>query len=258
MAGATTGPSPTRPIRLNPAARIRVVPVGRSREPVVVVEEALLNPQAAIEQAARLNFKAADEGRGGYPGVRAKAPPALGQILVEGAMPTIERVFGLDRATLSRTDTSFSIVTAAPETLHPMQRIPHIDTRDPRRLAILLYLGRGAMGGTAFFRQDDTGLEQVVPEGFGTYEAARRSDLARLRPGGGYPGADMPGYSETAHFEARFNRLLIYRSCSIHSGIIPSDTPLSADPRVGRLTVNIFLDFARGQSPVPAAGGAAA
>jgi hypothetical protein len=54
----------------------------------------------------------------------------------------------------------------------------------------------------------------------------------------------MPGYTETAHFAARFNRLLVYRSCSLHSGIIPSDTRLSADPRVGRLTVNLFLDFA--------------
>lgn len=244
MGEATNGAPPPREAGLNPAARIRIVPVGRSREPVVVVEEALIDPEAAIERAARLTFEAADEGRGGYPGIRAKVPRARGELIADGAMPLIERVFGLARSSLSRLDSSFSIVTAAPEALHPMQRIPHIDTRDPRRIAILLYLGREAIGGTAFFRQDSTGLEQVGPESFEPYEAARRADLARLPPGGGYPGADMPGYSETAHFEARFNRMLVYRSCSIHSGTIPSDTPLSADPRVGRLTVNIFLDFA--------------
>ncbi|MET1112191.1 MAG: DUF6445 family protein [Allosphingosinicella sp.] len=242
MAEATTGPP--RQVGLNPAARIRIVPIGRSREPVIAVEEALLDPEAAIEQAVPLNFKAADEGRGGFPGVRAPAPRALAEILVEGAMPLIERVFGLKRAYLSGFEASFSIVTAPPAALHPMQRIPHIDTRDPRRIAILCYLGRGGLGGTAFFRQESTGLEQIGPDQFDSYHAARRADLARVPPGGGYPGAGTAGYSETAHFEARFNRLLIYRSCSLHSGIIPSDLNLSADPRFGRLTANLFVDFA--------------
>lgn len=246
MSEAMIGPSPLRQAGLNPAARVRILPIGRSREPVIVVEDALLDPDAAIEQAEQLSFEAADEGRGGFPGLRAKAPRALAETLVEGAMPLIERMFGLARASLSGFDARFSIVTTPPAALHPMQRIPHIDTRDPRRIAILFYLGRGGIGGTAFFRQDSTGLEQVGPDRFDSYHAVRRSDLARVPPGGGYPGADMPGYTETAHFEARFNRLLVYRSCSIHSGIIPSDTRLSPDPRLGRLTLNIFLDFAPG------------
>jgi len=245
MAEAMIGPPPRR-VGLNPAARIRIMPVGVSREPVVVVEDALLDPEAAIGQADGLTFEAADEGRGGYPGIRAKAPRALADCLVEGAMPLVESVFGLRPALLSGFDASFSIVTARPAALHPMQRIPHIDTRDPRRVAILCYLGGGAVGGTAFYRQDSTGLEQVGPDRFDVYYAARRADVARLPPDAGYPGADTPGYSETAHFEARFNRLLVYRSCSLHSGVIPSGAPLSPDPRLGRLTLNIFLDFAAG------------
>jgi hypothetical protein len=246
MAEATIGPSGSRQAGLNPAARVRIVPIGRSREPVIAVEEALLDPDAAARPAADLAFEAADEGRGGFPGVRAKAPRALAELLLEGALPLVDQVFGLKRSSLAGFDASFSMVTVPPEALHPMQRIPHIDTRDPRRIAVLCYLGRGAIGGTAFFRQDSTGLEQVGPDRFDAYYAARRADLARLPPGGGYPGAGMPGYTETAHFEARFNRLLVYRSCSIHSGTIPPGAGLSADPRAGRLTVNIFLDFAAG------------
>lgn len=244
MAEAFTEPPHGRRFGLDPAARVKIMRVGRSREPVIVVDDALLDPEAAIDQAALLRFAAADEGRGGFPGVRAKAPRPFAATLVSGAMPLIEQVFGLKRTSLSGFDASFSIVTAAPAELHPMQRIPHIDTRDPRRLAILYYLGRGSMGGTAFFRQDATGLEQVGPDRFDAYYSARRADIARLPPGGGYPAADMPGYTETAHFEARFNRLLVYRSCSLHSGVVPSDPPLNADPRLGRLTANIFVDFA--------------
>lgn len=230
-------------IGLNPAARVRIMPVGQSREPVIVVEDALLRPEAAIEQAAELSFEAADEGRGGFPGIRAKAPRTITETLVQGAAPLIGKVFGLGKAWLSAADSSFSLVTVPPGALHPMQRIPHIDTRHPRRIAMLYYLGRTNLGGTAFFRQDSTGFEQVGPDRFDAYNAARRDDLERLPPGGGYPGPGTPGYSETAHFEARFNRLLVYRSCSLHSGVIPSDARLSADPRLGRLTVNIFLDF---------------
>lgn len=243
MAEQSTGSPGSRGFGLDPAARVKVLPVGRSREPVIVVDDALLDPEAAIDQAARLRFAAADEGRGGFPGVRAEAPRAFAATLVGGAMPLIEQVFGLKRTSLSGFDSSFSMVTVPPAALHPLQRIPHFDTRDPRRLAILYYLGRGRMGGTAFFRQDSTGLEQVGPDSFDAYYAARRADLARLPAEGGYPGAETPGYTETAHFEARFNRLLVYRSCSLHSGVIPSDSPLSADPRLGRLTVNIFADF---------------
>jgi Family of unknown function (DUF6445) len=244
VAEASSKPSAGRPASLNPAARVRIMPVGRSREPVVVVDDALLDPEAAIDEAAALRFAAADEGRGGFPGIRARAPKPFAESLVRGAMPLIERVFGLKAKLLSGFDASFSIVTTPPAALHPLQRIPHIDTRDPRRLAILYYLGRGSMGGTAFFRQDSTGLEQVGPDSFDAYYAARRAGLALLPAESGYPEAGTPGYTETAHFGAQFNRLLVYRSCSLHSGVVPSSSSLSADPRLGRLTANIFVDFA--------------
>jgi hypothetical protein len=35
--------------------------------------------------------------------------------------------------------------------------------------------------------------------------------------------------------------MLIYQGSLLHSGVIPPDMPLSADPREGRLTANIFV-----------------
>ena len=37
------------------------------------------------------------------------------------------------------------------------------------------------------------------------------------------------------------DRLVIYRGSLLHSGIIAPGTPLSADPRHGRLTANLFV-----------------
>jgi hypothetical protein len=230
--------------RINQAARIQVLRFGRSAEPIIVVDDALLDPGRLIDEAAGLHFAPADEGRGGYPGVRARAPDQLALTILQPALPLIGKLFGLDKQQLAGFDASYSIVTADPDALHPLQRVPHIDTRDPRRIAILLYLGRRRTGGTSFFRQDSTGFEQVGPKTFETYRAARTEDLARLPADAAYPSRETPGYTETAHFEARFNRLLIYRSCTLHSGALPPDFDRSADPREGRLTANIFVDFA--------------
>jgi hypothetical protein len=37
------------------------------------------------------------------------------------------------------------------------------------------------------------------------------------------------------------DRLIIYHSTLLHSGVIPPDMNFSADPRQGRLTGNLFV-----------------
>ena len=45
--------------------------------------------------------------------------------------------------------------------------------------------------------------------------------------------------------EAKADRVVIYQGSLLHSGIIPPDMPLSDDPRVGRLTANLFVQAQR-------------
>jgi hypothetical protein len=47
-----------------------------------------------------------------------------------------------------------------------------------------------------------------------------------------------------------FNRLLIYRGASLRSGNIGPGFAFDANPRTGRLTLNLFLRF----QPAPATG----
>jgi hypothetical protein len=55
--------------------------------------------------------------------------------------------------------------------------------------------------------------------------------------------------STTAHYEtiqkldSAYNRIFVYKSCQLHSGMIPSNMPFSADPEEGRLTANIFVTY---------------
>jgi len=39
--------------------------------------------------------------------------------------------------------------------------------------------------------------------------------------------------------------VLVYRSCLLHCGLIPPDMPLIANPAKGRLTANIFVNYAQ-------------
>ena len=40
-------------------------------------------------------------------------------------------------------------------------------------------------------------------------------------------------WEQVARYEARFNRLLVYRGNTLHSAEVPPDLPLPADPRTG-------------------------
>ena len=240
-------------LALKSSCRPQVVPIGASGEPVIIVDGVLAEPEALIEAACGLPFRAAGGWQGGYPGVRARAPSAYAETLVDAVEPLIRRVYALGDAVRGKVDASLSLVTTPRNALHPLQRVPHVDTCSPFRFALLHFLCGAEHGGTAFFRHVATGLEQIRPEAFEAYRQARRLESRSLPEPEGYPGPATPGFRQTAAFQAARDRLLIYRSFSLHSGIIPPGAALEADPRAGRLTANVFIDFEPAAAP-PARG----
>lgn len=227
---------------LNPAPRAALHRIGREEEPVLVVDGVMRRPEALVDYAAReVRFAPAGTPQGGYPGVRAPAPLNYVGALVRGLDPLVRRAFGLGAAALARAECNFSIVTAAPDALTPTQRVPHVDTYDGLQFAYLHYLCDARFGGTAFYRQRATGFETVTAERGAAYVAAR--DAALAGTAAGYIDGDTADYERIAAFEARFDRLLVYRSRLLHSGAIAPDMPRVADPRAGRLTANIFVAY---------------
>jgi hypothetical protein len=223
----------------------KVARLGRSGEPVIVIDGLMRDPDALIDRAAAAAFLPAHGNRGGYPGLRAPAPRDYAERLVRAVDPLIRDTFAAGDIAPARVDVSFSIVTTPPGSLHLRQRVPHIDTTNRLRFALLHFLCGPPFGGTAFFRHRTTGLEQIAAEDFAAFAEARRRDLAELPPPSGYPNPRTPGFEQTACFAARLDRLLVYRSFSLHSGVIPPSVPLSPEPRSGRLTANIFVDYER-------------
>lgn len=222
----TTAPSPT------------IGRIGHEREPIVIIDGFSSNPAALVEDAAARAFSP----RGPhYPGVRV----ALAGGYLTERMDLLQRllgdVFGL-RGGASLVECNFSLVTTPPGALSVMQRLPHFDAADPGRIAILHYLCGPAGGGTAFYRHRSSGFETVSPSRMEDYSGMLEAEMAQAgAPPADYMRADTALFEQTFRVGAAFNRLVIYRGWTLHTGLIPAGHPLPADPRTGRLTINTFL-----------------
>lgn len=124
-----------------------------------------------------------------------------------------------------------------------MQRIPHVDALAREGFATIHYLFKGNLGGTAFYRHRATGYESLDetrgPEYFRLLEAQSAGPDA---PDVNYINGDTPLFEQIARAEGTFNRMLVYRRNSLHSGSIDSSFVPDADPRTGRLSINSFID----------------
>jgi hypothetical protein len=236
--------SPAYDLRLNPRPSVSLQRFGQEQERVLLVDNVLLDANALVDYASwEVAFTPAGNPDGGYPGVRAPAPLNYVENVVRALSPIVERAFGLDGVALSNVECSLSLTTTGPEYLTVQQRTPHIDTTYPLQFAWLHYLCPPGHGGTSFYRHRATGFETLDPARAQTYDAVRARELAERPPPLRYADARSDRYVAIGSCAATFNRLAIYRSCLLHSGDIPQDVPLLADPRRGRLTANIFVNY---------------
>jgi Family of unknown function (DUF6445) len=212
--------------------------VGSARAAVLVIEDLDSQPQSLVDAAAAL--PSFDVRAPYYPGIRAPAPRDYLARLVAQLRPLVEQSYGWRDAEII--EANFSLVTTPPEALVPYQRIPHVDGTDPDELAVLHYLCGPEKGGTSFYRHRSTGLEVLSPENIGDYaQAVNREVRENGIPPARYVDGETPLFDCIARYEARFNRALVYRGSSLHSGNIPATFVPDANPRTGRLTVNTFL-----------------
>ena len=223
---------------MNAAAHIHTIHIGHEASPVLVIDNCLPDPAALIDSAAAQSFGAMGAY---YPGLRAAVPMPWVRAMVAPLASHIAETFALS-PDLGLIEAMFSLVTTPPDALAPIQRMPHFDGCEPERLAMLVYLGGCASGGTRFYRHRATGFETVSPARLAPYTAALHADVAKHgMPTPAYIAGDTQIFEQIAHFDGRPNRALIYRGHLLHCADIPPTTPLSPDPRAGRLTANIFL-----------------
>lgn len=215
----------------------RVDFVGNDRAPVIVVDDVWPDARALFEHAAgRTDFGASSLY---YPGVRCAAPKEYAHAIVQSLSGLIRDALGI-QGPLAITDSVISLVTTPPEKLVPFQRVPHYDSTDPNRVALLHYLC--ASGGTSFYRHRSTGTETVTAPAEDAYIRKVNAEVrATGMPPARYVDGDSPLFERIGRYDAAFNRALIYRGSMLHSVNVPAGFVPDPNPRTGRLSVNTFL-----------------
>ncbi len=223
---------------------IKAHDIGAEKNRVIVIDDFLDDPHSAVDAAAALAPYDPEKATY-YPGLRRLITPAdraadayVTEVL-EKAAPFIGG--GFDADSFDLTEASFSLVTHRPETLKPVQRLPHIDETDPHFLAVLHYLTPMEGTGTCFYRHRATGFERISPDREALFSATVAEESAQPLSRSGFIGESDALYEKILHIEGRFNRLLIYQGALLHSGFISENFAFSPDPRTGRLTGNLFV-----------------
>ena len=204
----------------------------------VTINGFMTSPQTAIESAVLQKFAKITPQ---YPGLRAPLEKQVSQAWLTALSPLLDKEFGHAPKGWG-IQIWYSVVTARPDQLIPMQRLPHVDGTDPNLIAMMLYLHDTDHGGTAFFRHKSTGFESLTSETFPQYKAALERDVQQSgMPPARYVTDGEPHFERIHASTGAFNQAVFYRGNVLHSGIIDNDAPLPLDPREGRLTINALF-----------------
>ena len=228
----------------NPAPTISSVPLPGGQQ-VVVVDDMLLDPDGLVAWAREQAFQ--PPAGYPYPGVVIGGPPTLSERFADHfAQHARTRLQG--RRTLAH-DVRLSMVTTPPGELDPRQWQCHRDrvSNDPATLyvASVLYLFRDpALGGTSFYvpRQSPAATDRIQVD---SQTLSAEAFSARYGLQAGYMDGSNAYFDCVARVPAAWNRMILYDAGFFHSGDIGRPDRLSADPAVGRLTANAFLNCSK-------------
>jgi hypothetical protein len=223
-------------------ANIECYRVGNEQQEVLVVDNFLKGALALKERAIQENnFARADSF---YPGVRMQVPQEYTISIIKNLGFFVEQFFQLEVRQIKSAVSKFSIVTTPPNDLDLLQRIPHFDSPSRKGLAVVHYLQSIPSMGTSLYRHKPTNFEYIDEQRYPSYtkKIQERFPTEDTYPTG-YINGTTDQYEEIASFDAVFNRFLMYRGTSLHSGKIGKDYNFDPSPATGRLTLTSFFEF---------------
>ena len=226
------------------ALKPEVHSIGEEGCKILIVDNLVPDARPLVDLAARMApFPEPDgilyPGLRRYIGERDREAAAYVAYVCRALAPLLNDAFGIGRFGVG--NASFSLATRRPQDALPYMRIPHYDGVDQKSFAILHYLSETPQGGTAFYRHRRTGFECISPDRAPAYQAAALQDFEAYGEPADYIGASNEAFERIHAVEGVFNRCLVYTGAMLHSGQLADGANFSPDPRLGRLTGNIFI-----------------
>lgn len=226
-------------LNLHPNFNYRVDVIGQEQQKVLVIDELFDRPEWLVDYCAdNKNFEPVSAM---YPGVRMRAPQEYMDALGHYLKPIILDVFGLDESRVTNIFSAFAMVMTPPEQLKPEQVIPHFDSNRHTDLASIYYLCDEKFGGTSLYRHMPTGYEFVDADRLNNYMTSLKQSFQAGEIERKYMDGSNKIFERVVSYKAKFNRFIMYRCTSLHSGDIEKDFQFSDDPKSGRLTLTSFI-----------------
>ncbi|RYY01210.1 MAG: hypothetical protein EOO53_19165 [Gammaproteobacteria bacterium] len=223
-------------------ANIDCFRTGDEQQEILLVDNYLKGASALKERAIQENnFARADSF---YPGVRMHVPQEYTFSIVKNLGFFMEKFFQLEVRQIKSAVSKFSIVTTPANNLDLLQRIPHFDSPSRKGLAVVHYLQTIPNMGTSLYRHKPTNFEYIDEQRHSSYMAKIEETFPNEdKYPQGYINGSTDQFEEIASVDAVFNRLLMYRGTSLHSGKIGKDYNFDPSPATGRLTLTSFFEF---------------
>jgi hypothetical protein len=234
------------PVRVNPRAELRRERIADDAF-CVIVDDFFLNPHVLVEYALQHGAEFSRPNIG-YPGVQIRVNDDAMADIHRFVRSSMSRAYSFMRARIG-IRSLLSMVTVPARELSFMQRICHIDSdagAGREKYAALVYLFEDErLGGTSFYRWRNEALVwqgvRLLREDAGKGEAFMKQHFETFREAPRY----MTGSNDVAELlltvPPRFNRFVFYSGDLPHTGSIAAPELLSADPKRGRLTLNLFF-----------------
>jgi hypothetical protein len=228
-------------VDLHADIRFQKLKIGAEQAPLLVIDNFVADADELVRIAASRPYSPVGPF---YPGIRSAAPPEYLQLIITRLARTLGEFFQLQGTGLRFTLCHYSLVTTPAANLNVLQRIPHFDSAERDGLATVHYLFKKDLGGTAFYRHRKTGFELIDEERAPVYFKSLESENdGPNMPQPEYINGDTALFEQIARQDGVFNRMIVYRRNSLHSGCIGREFVPDPNPLTGRLSINSFINF---------------
>lgn len=230
--------------KVNKDTQLEVLTVGNEETPVMIIDDFALSTVDIINEACQ-NSDFQQDKDSYYPGLRSILPFQYTVDVLQPIFNAIRKLYNIPTNLKLVPQTScFSLITKKEEDLEFLQSLPHFDTSRPYYFAILHYLNEAEHGDTGLFRHIDTGFEKIDEHRVERYLTSANDSMKNVEPAKASYISDSTEQYELYHtISYKPNRLVIYPGNLLHSTLVSPETDIDSNPRTGRLTANVFIEF---------------
>lgn len=227
---------------LSPAHSVSIRYFGNEQLPLVLIDDFHPQPEELVQYASQRESQFCQVKQDLYPGVRLPVPETYLNFVAEFLSQHIVASLSTAPSRVSVQNGQFSIANRSPDSLLPIQRIPHVDTLQENQWAGVHYLCAEHHGGTGFFRHRKTGYESLNQQKSKRYMRVLDDQARRLGvPQAAYLQGSDDLFELIDLVDVAFNRAIFYPANCLHSGVINQWQTRSFEQH--RLTANVLLSF---------------